>query len=52
MLNDVTAQGAGFGVDTNIVTMISDAGAKSFPLMTKRDVADAILDEVLRIRKG
>ncbi len=52
VLNDVTAQGAGFGVDTNIVTMISDAGAKSYPLMTKRDVADAILDEVLRIRKG
>ena len=45
--NDVSQAGAGFGTDTNIVLIIdSSGGEKSFPLMSKRDVADIILDEV------
>ena len=51
VLNDVTAKGAGFGVDTNIVTLISDSAVKEYPLMSKREVADVILDEALAIRK-
>ena len=47
--NDVTAEGAGFGVDTNIVTLITEAGLKPLPKMTKRQVGDKILDEALRI---
>ena len=50
VLNDVTQPGAGFSVDTNIVTLLSDAGEKALPLMSKRDVADRILDEVLALR--
>lgn len=45
--NDVTAEGAGFGVDTNVVTLISAAEAPvSLPKMPKREVAEAILDRV------
>ena len=48
--NDVSQEGAGFGTDTNIVWIIDSSGAeKKLPLMSKRDVADAILDEVVRI---
>ena len=42
--NDVTRPGAGFDVDTNIVTIISQNGAKALPLMSKADVAGHILD--------
>ncbi len=45
--NDITAPGAGFDVDTNIVTLIDkDGKLESLPLMDKRDVADKILDRV------
>ena len=44
--------GAGFGVDTNVVTFITPDGARELPLMSKSDVADAILDEILKRRNG
>ncbi len=47
--NDVTRPGAGFGVDTNIVTIITEAGKRALPMLSKRDVADEILNEVERI---
>ena len=47
--NDVTAQGAGFAGDTNIVTIIGERGEVSLPLMRKLDVADAILDRCLAL---
>ena len=49
--NDVTAEGAGFGVDTNIVTLISREGCDSLPMMSKREVADRIWDKALSLRK-
>ena len=48
--NDVTQAGAGFGVDTNIVTLISHQGMKSLPLLSKTEVADRILDQVAVLR--
>ena len=46
--NDVTAPDSGFGVDTNKVTLISRNGkVESLPLLTKREVADKILDRVV-----
>ena len=48
--NDVTAPGAGFDVDTNIVTLIARDRQQELPLASKREVADAILDEILRLR--
>jgi len=45
--NDITVPGSGFGADTNKVTLISkDGKAESLPLMSKREVADKILDRV------
>lgn len=46
--NDVTAPGSGFGADTNQVTFVfPDGRVDSKPLMSKRDVAEAILDAVV-----
>ena len=44
--NDVSRSDAGFGTDTNAVTLITADEAVSLPLMTKREAADAILDRV------
>lgn len=45
--NDVTAEGAGFETDTNIVTLIRrDGGEESLPLQSKSGVADRVMDEV------
>lgn len=49
--NDVTRAGAGFDVDTNIVTLIDGEGMKELPMMTKREVADGILDRVAELRE-
>jgi phosphopantothenoylcysteine decarboxylase/phosphopantothenate--cysteine ligase len=49
--NNVTAEGAGFDYDTNIVTLFSRDGRDlALPKLTKSDVAQRILDEVLRLR--
>lgn len=48
--NNLKVAGAGFGVDTNVVTFITPDGTRELPLMSKADVADAILDEILQRR--
>jgi phosphopantothenoylcysteine decarboxylase/phosphopantothenate--cysteine ligase len=49
--NDVTAEGAGFDHDTNIVTLFSRDGRDlALPKLGKSEVAQRILDEVLRLR--
>ena len=48
--NNLKVSGAGFGVDTNVVTFITPDGTRELPLMSKADVADAILDEILKRR--
>jgi len=48
--NDVTAEGAGFGVDTNIVTLITENNITPLPKMSKREVADCILDRILELK--
>ena len=45
--NNLRTDGAGFGTDTNVVTLITASGARELPKMTKRQVADAILDRIL-----
>lgn len=47
--NDVTRPGAGFDVNTNIITIVDGQGEESLPLMTKREAADRILDRVARV---
>ena len=49
--NDVTAEGAGFDHDTNIVTLFARDGRDlPLPKMGKKEVAQRILDEVIRLR--
>lgn len=50
--NDVTQEGAGFGGDTNILNLISQADQIQLPLLSKRIAADRILDEALKLRKA
>lgn len=45
--NNVKVDGAGFGVDTNVVTLITKDGYKELPQMSKEDVAVAILDAII-----
>lgn len=44
--NDVSKENAGFNVDTNIVTIISKKDEINYPLMSKKDLANIILDLV------
>ena len=44
--NNVKVEGAGFGVDTNVVTFITADGARELPLATKDEVAFEILKEI------
>nr|WP_304215728.1 bifunctional phosphopantothenoylcysteine decarboxylase/phosphopantothenate--cysteine ligase CoaBC [Fredinandcohnia onubensis] len=51
--NNVTTQGAGFGTDTNLVTLYKKDGTqKDLPMMTKLEVAKAILQEVKKLLDG
>jgi phosphopantothenoylcysteine decarboxylase/phosphopantothenate--cysteine ligase len=46
--NDVSEPGSGFGTDTNRVEILAADGSRAeLPLLSKREVADAILDRVV-----
>ena len=45
--NNVKVAGAGFGVDTNVLTLITPEGMMELPLMSKDAAADALLDAIL-----
>lgn len=49
--NNLKVAGAGFGVDTNVVTILTPDGIRELPLMGKDQVAGALLDEILKRRK-
>ncbi len=49
--NNLKVSGAGFGTDTNIVTMITKDEEVELDIMSKEDVADAILDQLLKMHK-
>lgn len=48
--NNLKEEGAGFGVDTNVITLITKNDTKKLPLMSKESVADEILNEILKCR--
>lgn len=50
--NNLKVPGAGFGVDTNVVTLISADGAESLPLQSKDAVAMRLADEIVKHRKA
>jgi phosphopantothenoylcysteine decarboxylase/phosphopantothenate--cysteine ligase len=52
--NDITLAGAGFDTETNIVSIIARGLSEPMvlPVLTKREVADRILDEIVKIRRN
>lgn len=50
--NSLKTEGAGFGTDTNVVTLIKKDGKTELPLMSKIDVAMKILDVANRVEKS
>lgn len=49
--NNLKQAGAGFGTDTNIVTLITRDNAVELPIMSKDEVAKAIVDEIINSRQ-
>lgn len=50
--NNLKQAGAGFGVDTNVVTVITKDDVKEMDIMSKEDVAKTIVDEILANMEG
>ncbi|MBX3292420.1 MAG: bifunctional phosphopantothenoylcysteine decarboxylase/phosphopantothenate--cysteine ligase CoaBC [Acidobacteria bacterium] len=48
--NDITKEGAGFNTDTNIATILTNGSEDELPLMSKRDLADRLLDQIVKLR--
>lgn len=49
--NNLRVQGAGFGTDTNVVTLITKDEIRELDMMSKEEVAVEIFDQILRMRK-
>ena len=49
--NSIKTDGAGFGVDTNVITLITGDACEELPMMTKDEAAHVILDKLLGMRK-
>ena len=45
--NSLRTKGAGFGTDTNIVTILKPEGSVELPILSKNEVADRILDQII-----
>lgn len=49
--NNIKDKGAGFGVDTNVVTIITEQGKEQLAMLSKEEAADRILDEILKMKR-
>lgn len=49
--NSIKDANAGFGVDTNIITIITKDDAVAYPVMTKDEVADEIINAVVKLKE-
>jgi phosphopantothenoylcysteine decarboxylase/phosphopantothenate--cysteine ligase len=49
VLNNLNVEGAGFGTDTNVVTLIDKKNAEELPIMSKYEVGNKILDKFLKM---
>ena len=45
--NNLKVEGAGFGTDTNVITMITERDVTELPIMSKKEAAAAILDKII-----
>lgn len=46
--NNLKEAGAGFGTDTNIITVITKDGSETLPIMTKDEAAHSLIDRILK----
>ncbi len=49
--NNLRQDGAGFGTDTNVVTILTENETVELPLMSKEDVADRLFDHIMKYRR-
>lgn len=47
--NNLRQEGAGFGTDTNVVTLLTKQGTEELPLLSKEEVADRLLDRLIAL---
>ena len=47
--NNLKVAGAGFGTDTNVITLITRDGITELPLMSKEEAAGRIIDQALKL---
>lgn len=47
--NNLKVAGAGFGTDTNVITLIRKDGTKELPILSKEEAARVILDEMMEL---
>lgn len=47
--NNLRQEGAGFGTDTNVVTLLTKEGTEELPLLSKEEVADRLLDRLMAL---
>ena len=50
--NNLKTAGAGFGTDTNVITIITKDSEQAFDLMSKAQAADCILDAICKQKRG
>lgn len=50
--NNLKQQGAGFGTDTNIITMITKTESTELPILSKEECAEKLLDRIIEIRSN
>ena len=48
--NNLKVAGAGFGVDTNVLTLITNDEIRELPMMSKEECADMLLDRIMEMR--
>lgn len=49
--NNLNVSGAGFGTDTNVVTVITKGSSKELPQLSKYEVANILLDNIIELSK-
>ena len=47
--NNLKVAGAGFGVDTNVLTLITRDGAEELPLLSKEEAANRVIDRAVQL---
>ena len=50
--NNLKVEGAGFGTDTNVITIITKSDVKEYELMSKDEASHKVLDEALKLYKA